>query len=212
MIDLCPIQAGTRVRCQLCKNPVRSNFSKICAEFASNKRKKRHLRRTGPSTQRGRLRVPAASSAAAELGQGHALPVAIDVLVGAHRGPAAEQRVATRIECADQRDRRGVGRHGHHGRRAAVLRPAAGSLRTVGSQAAAALGDRAKAGAKRIYEFLNARLAPHDGDPVSTASAATAGRFVPLPPQRPSQHTLKPADLVPAWRGPAPRRDINPAA
>jgi hypothetical protein len=84
---------------------------------------------------------------------------------------------------------------------------------TVGSQAAVALGDRAKAGVKRIYEFLNARLAPHDSDPVTTASAATAGRFVPLPPQRPSQHTLKPADLVPAWRGPAPRRDLNdPAA
>jgi hypothetical protein len=80
---------------------------------------------------------------------------------------------------------------------------------TVGSQAAVALGDRAKAGARRIYEFLNARLAPSDNDPVTTASAATAGTFVPLPPQRPSQHTLKPADLAPAWRGPAPRKDLN---
>ena len=44
-------------------------------------------------------------------------------------------------------------------------------------------------------------------------STATAGRFVPLPPERPSQHTLKPGDLAPAWRGPAARKDPNdPAA
>jgi hypothetical protein len=100
----------------------------------------------------------------------------------------------------------------------------------VGSQAAVALEDRAKAGAKRLYEMLNERLAGNETDKV-VATAAKNAKSVPLPTARPSQHappaasrsatlspsqttsqtapqnTLTPADLVPAWRGPAPRRD-----
>jgi hypothetical protein len=29
-------------------------------------------------------------------------------------------------------------------------------------------------------------------------------RSVPIPPARPSQHTLRPTDLAPPWRGPRP--------
>ena len=35
------------------------------------------------------------------------------------------------------------------------------------------------------------------------------GKAVPLPPARPSQHTLTPADLVPPWRGPQPHREAR---
>jgi hypothetical protein len=98
----------------------------------------------------------------------------------------------------------------------------------VGSQAAAALEDRAKAGAKRLYEMLNDKLAPNDNDAVTTATSGRSQKAIPLPLPRPSQHaspnpaqsaqsvppapsasqnTLTPADVAPAWRGPAPRKD-----
>src|SRR5262249_56625918 len=63
---------------------------------------------------------------------------------------------------------------------------------SVGSQAAAVIGQRAQAGAKMLYEFLNEQFGP--------GSVATTGAV------KPTQHTLTPADLEPAWRGPQPRR------
>jgi hypothetical protein len=96
---------------------------------------------------------------------------------------------------------------------------------TVGSQAAAALGDRAKAGAKRLYEMLNERLAAGESDGLTTGTSARSGKPVPLPVARPgsrsaaqnstptaqtaSQNTLTPADLAHAWRGPPPRKDAH---
>jgi hypothetical protein len=95
----------------------------------------------------------------------------------------------------------------------------------VGSQAAVALEERAKAGAKRLYEMLNERLSPNENDRVITVTSAGNAKPVPLPTARPSQHgsqtrsrnasqnppqktsqnTLTPADLAPAWQGPPPR-------
>jgi len=43
---------------------------------------------------------------------------------------------------------------------------------TVGSQAAVALGDRAKAGAKRLYDMLNERLTANENDGITTATSA----------------------------------------
>src|SRR5712691_4556846 len=63
----------------------------------------------------------------------------------------------------------------------------------VGSQAAVALGHRAQAGAKMVYEFLNERM--------ETGSIATKATK-PTLAVKPSQHTLTPSDLAPAWRGP----------
>jgi hypothetical protein len=77
----------------------------------------------------------------------------------------------------------------------------------VGSQAAIAIGHRAQAGAKMLYEFLNEQLGPSDPGPATTSSTIAADKSVPLPVARPSQHTLTPADLVPAWRGPQPGRE-----
>jgi hypothetical protein len=94
----------------------------------------------------------------------------------------------------------------------------------VGSQAAVAIEDRAKAGAKRLYDMFNERLQASEGERVTSGTAARNAKPVPLPTPRPplvvqgrktaqgpsqaaSQNTLAPADLVPAWRGPPPRRD-----
>jgi hypothetical protein len=76
---------------------------------------------------------------------------------------------------------------------------------TVGSQAAQALGDRARAGAKRLYELLNQQIASGDRD-AAPAGASAGAKSVPLPPPRPSQNTLVPADLAPTWRGPLPHK------
>jgi len=76
----------------------------------------------------------------------------------------------------------------------------------VGSQAAVAIGHRAQAGAKMLYEYLNEHLGPND---TGTIVNAAAGKSVPTPTARPSQQTLSPADLTPAWRGPPPRKEAR---
>jgi hypothetical protein len=92
-----------------------------------------------------------------------------------------------------------------------------------------ALADRAKAGAKLLYDMLNEKLAASETDKVVTATTARDGRAIPLPIARPSlpaspamrasaapstssakaqtQNTLTPTDLAPAWRGPPLRKD-----
>jgi hypothetical protein len=78
----------------------------------------------------------------------------------------------------------------------------------VGSQASVTLGQRAQAGAKMLYEFLSAQFGSDE-----SRSSRTTG-FVPVPRARPSQDTLRPADLVPPWRSPQPSdapRDKRPA-
>jgi hypothetical protein len=92
---------------------------------------------------------------------------------------------------------------------------------TVGSQAASALEDRAKAGAKRLYDMFNERLSANENDGAITGTSAKSAKPIPLPPARPPPHalqprnappetlpsTLTPADLAPGWRGPPPHQD-----
>jgi hypothetical protein len=75
----------------------------------------------------------------------------------------------------------------------------------VGSQVAVAIGYRAQAGAKFLYEFLSEHVGANATGSVVNAS----GKAVPLPPVKPSQHTLTPADLAPAWHGPQPHKDAR---
>jgi Family of unknown function (DUF5330) len=85
-----------------------------------------------------------------------------------------------------------------------AARAAMGDLRTfcerqpeacsVGSQAAVAIGHRAQAGAKMLYEFLNDQLGPQPADAVGSTSKS-------------SQHTLSASDLEPSWRGHQPHRN-----
>lgn len=75
----------------------------------------------------------------------------------------------------------------------------------VGSQAAAAVGQKAQAGAKMLYELITDRLGANDGGaaqarPPDRPSAATA---------KPAHNTLTPGDLAPAWRGPEPRKEAH---
>jgi hypothetical protein len=80
---------------------------------------------------------------------------------------------------------------------------------SVGSQVAVSLGYRAQAGAKMLYDFLTEKLASHDGgSTVRTGSITNAAQT----PVHASQNTLTPADLVPPWHGPQPRKDAKHAA
>src|SRR6476646_7851509 len=73
----------------------------------------------------------------------------------------------------------------------------------IGSHMATAIGYKAQAGAKMLYDVLTEALAPHDTGAIarSTSNGGDAKSA-----QRASQSTLTPADLAPAWRGP-PRKD-----
>jgi hypothetical protein len=77
---------------------------------------------------------------------------------------------------------------------------------SVGSQVAVAIGYRAQAGAKVLYDFLTEAMAPKD---TGALPHGTAPRGVAKIEQvkSNSQNTLTPADLAPAWRAPLPPKD-----
>ena len=85
----------------------------------------------------------------------------------------------------------------------------------VGSQVASTLGYRAQAGAKILYEALTEAMAPRETGAVGGSVAKSlAGQSTTekSAAERPSQSTLTPADLAPAWRGPPARKDGKRAA
>ena len=67
----------------------------------------------------------------------------------------------------------------------------------VGGKVAVALGHKAEAGARTIYDFITAKLAEK-----SAAPEKTAAKLVPVP--GPSQGTLSQTDMAPAWHAPVP--------
>ena len=82
---------------------------------------------------------------------------------------------------------------------------------TVGAQAAVAIGQRAQAGAKMVYEFFNDHPSHGSSETGSVAKAKpaagvkiAAARTIPASPG--SQSTLKDSDLDPVWQGPMPGR------
>jgi Family of unknown function (DUF5330) len=81
---------------------------------------------------------------------------------------------------------------------------------TVGSQVATAIGYKAQAGAKMLYDFLTEALAPRETG--SLAGGAGNSALGKSSVQRASQNTLTPADLGPAWRGPPARKDAKHSA
>jgi uncharacterized protein DUF5330 len=81
---------------------------------------------------------------------------------------------------------------------------------TVGSHVAAALGQKARAGAKMLYGALTEALGGHEtGSVTGAASRRGAAKTASenSPSERASQDTLTATDLIPAWRGPPPRKD-----
>lgn len=76
----------------------------------------------------------------------------------------------------------------------------------VGSQALSQFGHKAQASAKWLYEFLGEKLGPRPTGAVAGADAATPAQSEATPP---SQNTLTPTDVGPAWRSPPPRREAE---
>ncbi len=87
---------------------------------------------------------------------------------------------------------------------------------TVGSQVAVAIGYRAQAGAKMLYDFLTETLAPRETGslPRNAGQHGSVAKTAPdkSSPDRASQNTLTSGDLAPAWRGPQSRKDAKHAA
>jgi Family of unknown function (DUF5330) len=73
----------------------------------------------------------------------------------------------------------------------------------VGAQAAVALRQRAQAGAKMVFEFLNERYGSRPTVPDAQGATKSAGMLT-----KASQHTLTPTDVAPAWRGPEQSRKV----
>jgi hypothetical protein len=80
---------------------------------------------------------------------------------------------------------------------------------TIGSHMATAIGYKAQAGAKMLYDVLSDALAPHDTGSLArgAGNSGDAKSAQTKSPQRASQNTLTPADLAPTWRGPQARKD-----
>lgn len=66
----------------------------------------------------------------------------------------------------------------------------------IGTQAAAAISHQVQTSAKKLFEVLRA----------PSGSGVDGGRVVRPDTAGASQDTLTPEDLLPAWRGPEPRR------
>jgi hypothetical protein len=67
----------------------------------------------------------------------------------------------------------------------------------VGSKVAVALGHKAEAGARTLYEFITTKLSEK-----SAPAAKNAAKMIPV--SVPGQGTLTPADMAPAWHAPVP--------
>ena len=85
---------------------------------------------------------------------------------------------------------------------------------TVGSHVATELGYKAQAGAKMLYDFLTEALAPKETGALASGAGSHPGKSAmnKALADKGSQNTLTPADLAPAWRGLAPRKDAKHAA
>jgi hypothetical protein len=82
----------------------------------------------------------------------------------------------------------------------------------VGAQTAVAIGQRAQAGAKMVYDLINdhaTRGSDERAARIETGSVAKGtARIIPL--QRSSQTTLKSADLEPGWQTPGGKAENVP--
>lgn len=89
----------------------------------------------------------------------------------------------------------------------------------VGGKVATAIGHKAEAGARTIYEFISTKLNEKSPPPETVAKAETSAAAVKvMPVANAAKGTLTPADLQPAWHAPVPlpprreARNNRPAA
>ena len=81
---------------------------------------------------------------------------------------------------------------------------------TIGSQVATAIGYKAQAGAKMLYDILSDALAPRETGSLASGSGPRGGIANSTPDRasaRNRQDTLTATDLLPAWRGPQLHKD-----
>lgn len=71
----------------------------------------------------------------------------------------------------------------------------------VGGKVAVAIGHKAEAGARTIFEFISTKM-----NEKPAPAEKTTQRFTTVQPpiQGPASGTLMPSDLAPAWQGPVP--------
>lgn len=79
----------------------------------------------------------------------------------------------------------------------------------VGGKVASAIGHKAEAGARTIYEFISAKLNEKAAPADQSASRIVTGSAPRVVPVSEAAHggpkgTLTPADLKPAWHAPVP--------
>lgn len=71
----------------------------------------------------------------------------------------------------------------------------------VGGKVAIAIGHKAEAGARTLFEFISTKMSEK---PAATDKTAPRVSAVQPPIQGPAAGTLTPADMAPAWQGPVP--------
>jgi hypothetical protein len=72
----------------------------------------------------------------------------------------------------------------------------------VGGKVAVALGHKAEAGARTIFEFITAKLAEKSASAERTAQRTVAAKMVPVISRE--RGTLTSADTAPLWHAPVP--------
>jgi hypothetical protein len=181
----------------------RSNFRKIWREFESNMDKIAMMRRTSPSTASASVASTAVKTPRGTKGRvmmflirtAFWLSVAIVLLPTPDSVKTPESKVgatqAMSAASAAVSDMRSF----------CTRQPDACE---VGSHALTAFGYKAQASAKWVYEFLSAKLGSEHA-----ATAAAPGKAAPAVETAPSQHTLTPTDVTPAWRGPRQQADAR---
>jgi hypothetical protein len=86
----------------------------------------------------------------------------------------------------------------------------------AGAQAAATIGQRAQAGARMVYEFINDHSKGSETGSVIKAKLDTksqpklAAAIRTVPASAGSQSTLKDSDLAPVWQGPLTHAEMVP--
>ncbi len=83
---------------------------------------------------------------------------------------------------------------------------------TVGSHVATELGYKAQSGAKMLYDFLTEALASKGPARDMSNEAPKVTGSLASGADKTSQNTLTPADMVPAWHAPLPRKDPRHSA
>lgn len=82
----------------------------------------------------------------------------------------------------------------------------------VGGQVVTALGHKAEAGARTLFQFITARLSDQSTPANGSVPEVTTASVPRVVPAAAGNGTLKPADLQPAWHAPVPlppRREIR---